>query len=487
MGTQQRAAADHARSRDADGLTHARSRHLHRRRTRPPAGGRNRSARTRPAPVPPTRRARRRCRGTRRTDQFAARSVVARTRSVGVGRRPGRPERWRADRHRHVRRQRRAQHRRADQRSAVLRPAPQLGDPPREHAADRRRDRAQPRTHRVQAVLGRGPARDRRRNRLSRSRPQPLQLDGQMDGWQPHRDPHVGMDRPVARPIHRGRQGPLRRREHRPVGAVAPDRPGAARHRSGGRPSFVRRIERGERSQDLRGDATDGQRRSVDLAGQDRPSDDRSTRPRRDPRTADSGRERHVRRPARRRDGGDGPSGQREPRAPGAQRRLGRLRQPRRPAEPTFRSHARTQCRHHSILPGAVTSLVESGHDHDVLRVRSNQLEQRRGRYRPWHRSTSLRARRQRAWRPLWPASVARRAGPMGSDAVPRRLPRLLRQPHRRLARWGSVGCTRRPDHPEPGAHRQVARRRAATATGRRNRCRWRGRAPFGRWRHRPR
>jgi hypothetical protein len=103
----------------------ARSRHLHRRRPASPPEPSRRPDGHRPTAVPPARRPRCRRRCARRTGELAARPLVARPRSVGVGGGPGRTERRRADRPRHVRRQRRPQHGRADQRSAVLRPAPE--------------------------------------------------------------------------------------------------------------------------------------------------------------------------------------------------------------------------------------------------------------------------------------------------------------------------------------------------------------------------
>ena len=144
--------------------------------------------------------------------------------------------------------------------------------------------RAQPGTHRVQAVLGRRSARDRRRGRLPRPRPQPLQLDGEMDGGPTARAPHVGMDRPMARRIPRRWQGPLRRRRDRPLGAAAPDRASAARHRRAGRPAVVRCV--GARPTTARSTQRCGAMASGDPStwhGQDRPGDDRPARPRRRP------------------------------------------------------------------------------------------------------------------------------------------------------------------------------------------------------------
>ena len=70
----------------------------------------------------------------------------------------------------------------------------------------------QPTAHGAEAVLGRRPAGDRRGRRLSEPRPQPLQLDGDLDERHPQRDPELGMDRALARrtparrprPVHGG-------------------------------------------------------------------------------------------------------------------------------------------------------------------------------------------------------------------------------------------------------------------------------------------
>ncbi len=62
-----------------------------------------------------------------------------------------------------------------------------------------------------------------------------------------------------------------------------------------------------------------------------------------------------------------------------------RLRQPRRPTEHAPGPDAGTQRGDRPVLPGAVSGVGDTGDDHDVLRVRTYQLEQRRRRHRPRH------------------------------------------------------------------------------------------------------
>ena len=114
VGTQQRRAADHARPRDARWPDHARPRHLHRRCTRADS----RSPETDPHALDRRRFLQLVGLGVGAgalvgPDQLVARPLAAGSRPVGVGGRTRRPERRRADRDRHVRRQRRAEHRRA--------------------------------------------------------------------------------------------------------------------------------------------------------------------------------------------------------------------------------------------------------------------------------------------------------------------------------------------------------------------------------------
>ena len=101
--------------------------------------------------------------------------------------------------------------------------------------------------------------------------------------------PDVGLARTLARRLHRRRQGPLRGRRDRPVGAAAPGRSSPAGHRRPGGAPVVRRVDHCRRPQDLRR-ACGGwppviRRRG---SGRGRSGDDRPTRPRRHARTADS-------------------------------------------------------------------------------------------------------------------------------------------------------------------------------------------------------
>ena len=122
-----------------------------------------------------------------------------------------------------------------------------------------------------------------------------------------------------------------------------------------------------------------------------------------------------------------------------------------------------------TVLPGVVAGVVESGDDHDVLPSSVGRLGATTA-----PAPITVRAHRTSCSvptlprRPIRPTSVARRAAALGSDTVPRRLPGLLRQPDRWLARGWGVGCARRPSDPEPRAVRTVARCGAAGAAPRR-------------------
>ena len=145
-------------------------------------------------------------------------------------------------------------------------------------------------------------------------------------------------------------------------------------------------------------------------------------------------------RPAR----GGRPVDQRRSRLPRARSRLGRLRQPRQPADDARRPDGRVQLRGRTVLPHARPEMGEPGHRDDVLRVRPHQLQERRQRHRPRHGELRVRARRQRQGWDVRPAPEPRRTEPVGPRRLHRRLPFVLHEHPRRLARWWCVLHPRR-------------------------------------------